>query len=92
MYMPVAMTTRQPSTVGRRPILSARPPRKIEPSAMPMSSADSTKPERLRAEAPLRSDAGDAKLIDSTSKPSRAFRKTVIAMMTTCIDRHRRLQ
>ena len=28
---------------------------------------------------------GDAKLIDSTSKPSSAFKKTVIAMMTTCI-------
>ena len=58
MYMPIAMTTRQPSTVGRRPILSASPPRKIEPSAMPMSSADSTKPSAPRAETPLGRDTG----------------------------------
>ena len=85
MYMPVAMTTRQPSTVGRRPILSASPPRKIEPSAMPMSSADSTKPSACGPRPHSERMPGDAKLIDSTSKPSSAFRKMVIAMMTTCI-------
>ena len=61
MYMPIAITTRQPSTVGRRPILSARPPRKIEPSAMPISSAESTNPSAVGAEAPLGSDAGRRK-------------------------------
>ena len=42
MNMPMVISTRQPSTVGRRPILSATPPRMSEPMAMPMSSADST--------------------------------------------------
>ena len=92
MYMPVAMTTRQPSTVGRRPILSARPPRKIEPSAMPISSADSTKPSAVGPRPHSARIPGDAKLIDSTSKPSSAFRPMVIADDDDLHRRHRRLQ
>ncbi len=85
MTMPVAITTRQPSTVGRRPILSARLPRKIEPSAMPISSIDSTKPSAARLIFHSAAMPGDAKLIDSTSKPSSALRAMVIPTMSTCM-------
>src|SRR5688572_9619738 len=73
MNMPVAMTTRQPRIVGRRPILSATPPRRTEPIAMPISSIESTMPSWARSMPHSAAMPGEAKLIESTSKPSSAF-------------------
>ena len=82
MTMPTAITTRHPRIVGRRPTLSATPPRIIEPTAMPRSSIDSTIPRAARSMPHSCAIPGDAKLIERTSKPSSAFRPTVIATTT----------
>ncbi len=82
--MPAAITARQPRIVGRRPILSATPPTNTDPIAMPMSSIESTTPSAPRSMPHSFAMPGDAKLMDSTSKPSSAFRQTVIAMTTSC--------
>jgi hypothetical protein len=84
MSMPVAMTTRHPSTVGRRPILSARLPRKTDPIAIPISSIDSTMPSAARSMPHSIAMPGEAKLIDVTSKPSSAFSATVMPTTSTC--------
>jgi hypothetical protein len=83
MNMPTVIRTRQPSTVMRRPTRSARPPRKIEPAAMPMSSIDSTRPSVALSMCHSFWIPMEAKLMDMTSNPSRAFRPT--AMNTTMI-------
>src|SRR5215469_17041882 len=75
--MPAAMAIRQPSIVGRRPTLSATPPSSSEPAAMPNSSMESTQPSVALSMPQSRAMPGDAKLIDRTSKPSRAFSPTV---------------
>src|SRR5688572_28337808 len=82
--MPPAITTRQPRTVGRRPILSATPPRKMEPIAMPISSIDSTMPSAARLMPHSRMMPGEAKLIDRTSKPSSALSRTVRPTTAIC--------
>ena len=79
MTIPNVITTRQPSNVRRRPILSATPPNKIEPKPMPISSIESTIPNAARSIPHSRAMPGEAKLIASTSKPSIAFRPMVIA-------------
>ena len=85
MNMPSAITTRHPSTVGRRPILSATPPKKIEPNAMPMSSIDSTKPSAARSIPHSAAMPGEAKLIERTSNPSSAFKAIVMPTTRICI-------
>ncbi len=82
--MPVAMTARHPRIAGRRPIRSATPPSTAEPTAMPMSSIDSTMPSAPRSMPHSVAMPGEAKLMESTSNPSRAFRATVIATTSTC--------
>ncbi len=84
MYMPVVMSTRQPSIVGRRPILSATPPSSSEPMAMPMSSIDSTMPRAARSMPHSDAMPGDAKLMERTSNPSSAFRPMVMATAMIC--------
>ena len=84
MTMPVAMTTRHPRIAGRRPMRSATPPSTADPTAMPMSSIDSTMPSAARSMPHSMAMPGDAKLIESTSNPSSAFRATVIATTMTC--------
>ena len=81
--MPVDITTRQAMTVGLRPMVSATPPSRIEPMAMPMSSIDSTTPSAARSMPHSVAMPGDAKLIDSTSNPSSAFRATVMPTTVT---------
>ena len=49
MNMPAAITVMHPNTVRRRPILSATPPRKIEPNAMPNTSMERTMPSAPRS-------------------------------------------
>src|SRR5688572_20417075 len=44
MNMPKAIVTRHPSSVGRRPMRSASPPKNTEPTAMPISSIERTMP------------------------------------------------
>ena len=82
MNMPVAITIRHPSIVGRRPILSARLPSRIEPNAMPMSSIDRTMPSAARLMPHSVAMPGEAKLIDITSKPSSALSATVMTTTT----------
>src|SRR5580692_10571413 len=81
--IPRVITARQPSRVRRRPSLSGTPPRSIEPIPMPSSSMERTTPNTARSMPQSRAMPGEAKLIDSTSNPSRAFRPTVMA--TTAI-------
>ena len=57
-HMPIAMATRQPRMVGRRPILSATPPSTSDPSAMPSSSIDNTQPSIALIDAPVLGNAG----------------------------------
>src|SRR5690606_41027009 len=66
--MPSDMTSRQPSIVARRPNLSATPPMRIEPSAMPTSSADRTKPSVLRVIPHSLRISGDARSEEHTSE------------------------
>ena len=84
MNMPMAMMTRQPSMVGRRPIRSATPPSRIEPNAMPISSIDSTMPSAARLMPHSAAMPGEAKLIDITSKPSSALSAIVSATTAHC--------
>ena len=51
---------------------------------MPISSIDSTMPSAARSMPHSSAMPGDAKLIDSTSKPSRALSATVMATTITC--------
>ncbi len=55
----------QPSSVGRRPILSATPPSRTEPIAMPISSIDRTTPSAVCAMPHSCAIPGEAKAIDS---------------------------
>src|SRR5580765_478785 len=82
--MPAAMATRHPRMVGRRPILSATPPSSSEPAAMPSNSMDSTQPRIALSIPQSLAIPGEAKLIESTSKPSSAFRPTVTSTATHC--------
>ena len=84
MNMPTVIRMTQPMIVGRRPIRSARPPRKIEPNAMPKSSIDKTMPSPARSMPHSAAMPGEAKLIDITSNPSSAFRATVSATTRIC--------
>ena len=68
--------------VVRRPSLSATPPSSTEPSAMPKSSIESTQPSVALSMPQSLAMPGEAKLIDSTSKPSRAFSATVTSTAT----------
>ena len=77
--MPSAMTTRHPRIVRRRPMRSATPPNTTEPTAMPMSSIESTAPSATRSIPHSVAMPGEAKLIDSTSNPSSALRPTMMA-------------
>ncbi len=83
MNMPKAIVNRQPSNVGRRPIRSATPPSSTEPTAMPTSSMDRTKPNAWvvichSAAIPLLANA-----MDRMSNPSIALSITVIATTIT---------
>ena len=51
---------------------------------MPISSIDSTTPSAARSIPHSAAMPGEAKLIESTSNPSSAFRATVIATTSTC--------
>ncbi len=82
-YMPAAMITRHSRIVGRRPKRSAMGPMTIEPAAMPISSIDSTMPSRPRSMPHSAAMPGEAKLMDSTSKPSSALSATQIATALT---------
>ena len=84
MNMPTVMTTRQASTVGRRPILSAKAPKVIEPMAMPISSMERMNPRFFRLTCHSAAMPGDANEIDRTSNPSNAFSPMVIATATIC--------
>ena len=84
-YMPEAMTTRQPRMIGRRPRLSAMLPRTTEPAVIPMSSIASTMPRAPREIPHSAAMPGAAKLIASTSKPSRAL--SAMHKMTAAICR-----
>src|SRR5215472_7899191 len=75
---------RQPRVVGRRPTLAAPPPSSSEPAAMPNSSMESTQPRVALSMCQSRAMPGDAKLIDSTSKPSSAFSPTVTSTASHC--------
>src|SRR5436853_4813881 len=75
--MPIAMATRHPRMVGRRPILSATTPSSSEPSAMPSNSMERTQPSVALPMPQSFAMPGDAKLIDRTSNPSSAFSPTV---------------
>src|SRR6267378_2704638 len=75
--MPIAIATRQPRMVGRRPTLSATPPSSNEPSAMPSNSMERTQPSVALSIPQSLAMPGEAKLIDRTSNPSRAFSPTV---------------
>src|SRR5262249_52920584 len=59
-------------------------PKNTDPSAIPRSSAERTKPSSARSMCHSAAMPGDAKLIERTSKPSRALRPIVMAMMATC--------
>src|SRR6185503_9681029 len=85
MNMPDAITIRHPSVVGRRPILSLTPPRMIEPSAIPISSIDSTTPSPAGLIPHSLAMPGDAKLMERMSKPSSAFNAIVIPITMICI-------
>ena len=77
--MPIVISTRHDRMVARRPIRSAIPPRNSDPTAMPISSIDSTSP---RPEGPSCHSSRmplAAKLIDSTSNPSSALSPTIVA-------------
>ena len=82
--IPVAITTRQPMIVHRRPKRSAMPPNRIEPAAMPISSIDKTQPSTSLGTAHSSAIPGAAKLIDITSKPSSALSRIVIAKAAIC--------
>src|SRR6516164_345805 len=82
--MPTAMAMRQPRMVGRRPTLSATPPSSSDPAAMPNSSMERTQPRVALSMPQSRAMPGDAKLIDSTSKPSSAFSPTVTSTASHC--------
>jgi hypothetical protein len=79
MNIPEVINTRQPSIVGRRPIRSATLPSTIEPSAIPISSMDSTMPSAARSMPHSAAMPGEAKLMERTSNPSSAVSPTVIA-------------
>lgn len=66
-YMPADMITRQISIVGLRPILSARPPSRMDPTPMPIRSAPSTHPrvEGLRPQSFEK--PAEARALESTS-------------------------
>ena len=85
MNMPTTMIVRHKSIVLRRPTRSASRPRNTEPMAMPINSIASTMPSAARSMPHSAAMPGDAKLIDSTSKPSSAFSMTVIATAATCM-------
>src|SRR5215469_12013804 len=82
--IPAAMATTQPIIVGRRPTLSATPPRRSDPSAIPNSSIESTQPSVPRSMPQSFAMPGDAKLIDRTSNPSSAFNPTVTSTAAHC--------
>ncbi len=82
--IPVAMTTRQSRMVGRRPMRSARPPSSTDPTAMPISSIESTTPNAARSMPHSAAMPGEAKLIASTSKPSSAFSMMHSATAAIC--------
>src|SRR5205823_347151 len=75
--MPIAIATRHPRMVGRRPSLSATPPSRSDPSAMPSNSMERTQPSVALSMPQSFAMPGEAKLIDRTSNPSRAFSPTV---------------
>jgi hypothetical protein len=82
--MPTAITTRQPSTVGRRPNRSAAPPSTIEPKPMPISSIDSTTPSASRPMPHSLAMPGAAKALDSTSNPSSALSAIISTTAIHC--------
>lgn len=82
--MPVDITTKQSIIVGLRPMRSARLPRKMEPTAMPISSMESTMPSSARSAPQSVEIPGEAKLMDKISKPSKAFSITQIATAKIC--------
>src|SRR3989440_10271174 len=75
--MPIAIATSLPRMVGRRPSLSATPPSRSDPSAIPSNSMERTQPSVALSMPQSFAMPGEAKLIDSTSNPSRAFSPTV---------------
>src|SRR5215472_9393162 len=78
------MAMRQPRMVGRRPTLSATPPSSSDPAAIPNSSMERTQPRVALSIPQSRAMPGEAKLIDSTSKPSSAFSPTVTSTASHC--------
>src|SRR6185437_15140047 len=82
--IPAAMTMRQPRMVTRRPIRSATPPRRIEPSAIPASSIDWSQPSAVLLGCHSEAIPGEANAIESTSKPSSALRPIVITTAVIC--------
>ena len=82
--MPAVISTRQNCIVGLRPNLSAMPPRKIEPKAIPTSSMASTTPSSARLIPHSAAIPGEAKLIARTSKPSSALREIQMIIATHC--------
>ena len=73
--------------VGLLPILSATPPSKTDPIAMPSNSVDSTQPSVALSIPHSLAMPGAAKLIDRTSKPSMAFNPTVTITAAHCQKR-----
>src|SRR4030088_1066883 len=82
--MPTAIATRHARMVGRRPALSATPPRRSDPSAMPSNSMERTQPSVALSIPQPCAIPGEAKLIDRTSKPSRAFSPRVTSTASHC--------
>jgi hypothetical protein len=81
MNMPTAIVNRQPNIVLRRPMMSATQPNRMEPAAIPKSSMERTTPRPALSMPHSLAIPVDAKLMDRTSKPSRPFSPTVIAIM-----------
>src|SRR5437879_3425300 len=82
--MPTAIATRHARMVGRRPALSATPPRRSDPSAMPSNSMERTQPSVALSMPQSFAIPGEAKLIDRTSNPSRAFSPMVTSTASHC--------
>src|SRR5690606_29083564 len=82
--IPTALRSRQTTTAGRRPKLSAAVPKITEPTAMPISPIERTMPSAARLMPHSSAIPGEAKLIESTSKPSSAVSRMHMAMAVTC--------
>ena len=79
----MVMSVKQANMVGRRPILSAKPPSASDPIPMPTNSMERTTPSATLSIPHSLVIPGEAKLIANKSKPSKALRATV--MLTTKI-------